>query len=48
MGEIARRLSPEDITAMAVWLSSQPVRHGTAPAGSLPQKPAMECGSDMR
>ena len=45
MGEIARRLAPEDVTAMAVWLSSQPVPHGAAPAGSLPGKPPMQCGS---
>ena len=48
MGEIARRLAPEDVTAMAVWLSSQPVQHGVAPAGSLPGKPPMECGSGPR
>jgi cytochrome c553 len=48
MGEIARRLAPEDVSAMAVWLSSQPVRGGIAPAGSLPQKLAMQCGSGVR
>jgi cytochrome c553 len=48
MGDIARRLAADDVSAMAIWLSSQPVRHGVAPAGSLPRKPAMECGSGMR
>jgi cytochrome c553 len=48
MGEIARRLSPEDVSAMATWLSSQPVRQGVAAAGSLAQTPAMPCGSGTR
>lgn len=48
MGEIARRLSAEDVSAMAAWLSSQAVRQGPAPAGSLPARPAMECGSGAR
>jgi cytochrome c553 len=46
MGEIARRLSAQDVSAMAVWLSSQPVRQGVAAAGSLPHPPALRCGSD--
>lgn len=48
MGEIARRLAPEDVTAMAIWLSAQPVRQGVAPADSLAQQPSMECGSGVR
>ena len=48
MGEIAKRLSPEDVGAMAAWLSSQPVTHGAAAAGSLRQKPALECGTGLR
>lgn len=48
MGEIARRLSAQDVGAMATWLSAQPVAHGAAAAGSLPQKPAQECGSGLR
>jgi cytochrome c553 len=48
MGEIARRLSPDDVGAMAVWLSSQRVTQGVAPAGSLPRRPATECGSGLR
>jgi len=45
MGEIARRLSAEDVSAMALWLSSQPVAHAVADAGSATPKPAMQCGS---
>lgn len=45
MGEVARRLSAQDVTAMAMWLSSQPVPHAATPAGSLPDKPALSCGS---
>lgn len=48
MGDIARRLSPEDVTAMATWLSSQPVPHGTAVAAGDAAKPPMECGSGPR
>ena len=48
MGEIARRLAPEDVTAMAVWLSSQPVGQGVASAASVRRKPATGCGSGVR
>ena len=44
MGEIARRLSPEDVTAMALWLSSQPVTGGPASAASAPDPWPMRCG----
>ena len=47
MGEITRRLSPQDVVAVATWLSSQPVKQGL-PAVSLPAKPTMECGSGFR
>lgn len=45
MGDIARRLSPQDVTAMATWLSAQPVRTGAQPAGSLPGPLPLKCGS---
>jgi cytochrome c553 len=48
MGEIARRLSAEDVSAVAVWLSSQPVAHGATPAGRPAQQPTMQCGSGLR
>jgi cytochrome c553 len=48
MGEIARRLSPEDLDAMAAWLSSQPVRHAAAKADSAARPLPMRCGSGAR
>lgn len=48
MGEIARRLSPDDLTAMATWLSSQPVLHGVAAADSVPRALPMHCGSGVQ
>jgi cytochrome c553 len=48
MGEIARRLSAEDVTAMATWLSSQPVTKGTAVAAGDAGPRPMECGSGLR
>jgi cytochrome c553 len=45
MAEVAKRLTPEDITAMATWLSSQPVRSGPVAAGALGAKLPMVCGS---
>lgn len=48
MAEIARRLAPEDVSAMAVWLSSQPVRGGAAPSSSLPARLPLACGSGAR
>ncbi len=42
MAEIARRLAPEDLSAVAAWLASRPV--GGPPAASLPDKPPLECG----
>jgi cytochrome c553 len=44
MGEVARRLSPEDVAAMALWLSSQPVRTGVEPAGRTPRRLPLTCG----
>ncbi|WP_183005339.1 c-type cytochrome [Achromobacter sp. UMC71] len=48
MGDIANKLTPEDIGALAAWLSSQPVadNYGPEPAGSL-RLPA-ECGSQAQ
>ena len=48
MGDIARKLAPEDVTAMAAWLSAQAVRGGIAAAGSLAPGIAQECGSGVR
>lgn len=48
MADIANKLTPEDIGALAAWLSSQPVpdTYGPEPAGSL-RLPA-ECGSQAQ
>ena len=48
MAEIAKRLSAEDVSAMATWLSAQPVRAGVAAANTLPAKLTMTCGSGAR
>lgn len=48
MGDIARRLSSEDVTAAATWLSSQPVTGGPAPSDVPPAKLPMTCGSGTR
>ena len=45
MGEVARRLSPEDVGAMATWLSMQPVPAGTKAAQPAPQTLPLKCGS---
>jgi cytochrome c553 len=48
MAEIASRLAPEDVTAMATWLSSQPVTSGVAARGTTGTKLPMPCGSAAR
>jgi cytochrome c553 len=48
MAEVARRLSTQDLTAAAVWLSSQPVATGPAPASSQPVRLPLTCGSAAR
>ncbi len=45
MADIARTLSPDDLTAVAGWLSSQPLPADTKPARALPKPPAIACGS---
>lgn len=47
MADIARRLTPEDVSAVAGWLSSQPVREAV-PAASLPAPMPLKCGSQAR
>jgi cytochrome c553 len=44
MAEVARRLAPEDVTAVTLWLSSQPPPPGPAPAALAGRLP-MDCGS---
>jgi cytochrome c553 len=45
MGQIARGLSPQDLTAVAAWLSSQPVPADAHPVATLPRTPSITCGS---
>jgi cytochrome c553 len=47
MAQVAKRLSPEDVNAVASWLSSQPLPADTKPAKSLPLAAPMECGSAL-
>jgi cytochrome c553 len=48
MGEVARRLSHDDVGAAAAWLSSQPVTGGPAAAATLPAQLPLACGSATR
>ena len=45
MQRVARALSPEDLTAVAAWLSSQPVPANTHAVATLARKPDIACGS---
>ncbi len=45
MAQIARQLAPEDLSAVTAWLAAQPLPPDTRPASSLPQPPAIACGS---
>ncbi|MEO8249907.1 MAG: c-type cytochrome [Burkholderiales bacterium] len=45
MATIAKRLKPEDITAVASWLSSRALSADTHPAAAPAQPMPLECGS---
>jgi cytochrome c553 len=45
MAQIARQLAPEDLTAVASWLSARTPPLDSKPAASLPRSPSIECGS---
>jgi cytochrome c553 len=45
MAEIAKRLSPEDLTAVGAWLAAQPLPADAHPAPSLPREMPLTCGS---
>src|SRR5215469_2951083 len=45
MAVIARRLRPEDIAAVTVWLASQAAPPGAVPAESFDSSPPIDCGS---
>lgn len=48
MAEIAKRLSAEDVRAVAVWLASRPVPPGAKPAAQPDLPLPLECGSGLR
>ena len=45
MAQIAKKLAPEDLSAVTSWLSSQPLPVNTHPAAVLPKPPQIACGS---
>ena len=45
MSEIVQRLTPDDLYAVAGWLSSQPLPDDPLPAAKLPASMPMDCGS---
>ena len=45
MARVATMLTPSDITAVATWLSSQPVAVGPAAAESIARPLPLACGS---
>jgi cytochrome c553 len=44
MATIARRLAADDISALSLWLSSQPVPADAAPQPASAGKPPLDCG----
>jgi cytochrome c553 len=47
MAKIAAKLTPDDISAVAAWLSAQPVPEDSRPRRAA-RVPVMECGSALR
>jgi cytochrome c553 len=47
MAQIARQLTPEDLTAVGAWLAAQPLPVDTHPAQALPKPPGIRCGSAL-
>lgn len=45
MADIAARMTPEDIGAVAAWLSSRPLPQNSRPVAALDRKPDIDCGS---
>lgn len=45
MAQIARQLTPEDLTAVSSWLAAQPLPADAGAVDRLPQPPAIACGS---
>ncbi|MDB5967951.1 MAG: cytochrome c4 [Hydrocarboniphaga sp.] len=47
MAQIAERLSPEDVAAVAAWLAAQPMPADTHPATAFAAPPPLACGGLM-
>jgi len=47
MAQIARALSPEDLTAVTSWIAAQPLPARTRAVERLPHPPPIACGSAM-
>ncbi|WP_309624439.1 c-type cytochrome [Methylibium sp.] len=45
MASVARRLAPDDVSAVSTWLSAEPLPANAKPAAALPAPPALPCGS---
>jgi cytochrome c553 len=45
MAEVAKLLTPEDLSAVVAWLASRPVPIPAKPATSLPKPMPLKCGS---
>lgn len=48
MADIARSLTPTDVSAVSAWLASQPLPADARPVASLPEPPPLKCGVQMR
>ena len=48
MAEIARQLSPDEVSAVAAWLASRPLPVPASAAATLPEPLPAECGSVPR
>ncbi|WP_157268709.1 c-type cytochrome [Azohydromonas aeria] len=48
MADIARRLSAQDVNAVAAWLSAQPLGGGGKPAREVALPLPLECGSGLQ
>lgn len=47
MAQIAERLSPDDVAAVAAWLAAQPMPADAHPASAFSAPPPLECGGLM-
>lgn len=44
MADVARQLTPEDVSAVSAWLAAQPVPGNGKPVASLPAAMPARCG----